>query len=174
MISPLPSKTLSHIFRLKHSFIPQDSSWGWSLGELFLNCKRGQGSLWAMKLVMAANLFFGMIHDILMEYYLQKYGYSCTGSYTMLPATTKLELVQSLKINYGLGILSDQISWWAFKGSCSWLFWRKLLRAVSGEERAYVSAWDEKPYEIVDNGKKAYFDEQDVVAFLDSSRPFLL
>ena len=51
---------------------------------------------------------------------------------------------------------------------------RKLLRAVGGEERAYVSAWDEKPYEIVDNGKKAYLDEQDVVAFLDSSRPFLL
>ena len=47
----------------------------------------------------------------LMEYYLQKYGYSCTGSYTMLPATMKLELVQSLKINYGPGILSDQITW---------------------------------------------------------------
>ena len=64
-----------------------------------------------MKLVMATNLFLGMIHDILMEYYLQKYGYSCTGSYTMLPATMKLELAQSLKINYGLGMLSDQITW---------------------------------------------------------------
>ena len=62
-----------------------------------------------MKLVMAENLFFGMIHDILMEYHLQKYGYSCTGSYTRLPATMKLELAQSLKINYGPGILSDQI-----------------------------------------------------------------
>ena len=64
-----------------------------------------------MKLVMATNLFLGMIHDILMEYYLQKYGFSCTGSYTMLPATMKLELAQSLKKNYGLGILSDQITW---------------------------------------------------------------
>ena len=119
MISPLPSWTLSQIFHIKHSFIPHDSSWGWSLGELFLNFKRRQGSLWSMKLVMAENLFFGMIHDILMEYHLQKYGYSCTGSYTRLPATMKLELAQSLKINYGPGILSDQITWWAFKGSCS-------------------------------------------------------
>ena len=80
-----------------------------------------------MKLVMAANLFFGMNNDILMEYYLQKYGYSCTGPYTMLPATMKLELVQSLRINYGPGILSYQISWWAFIGSCTWLFWRKMI-----------------------------------------------
>ena len=64
-----------------------------------------------MKLVMAENLFFGMIHDILMKYYLQKYGYSCTGSYMMLPAIMKLELAQSLRINYGPGILSDQITW---------------------------------------------------------------
>ena len=62
-----------------------------------------------MKLVMATNLFLGMIHDILMEYYLQKYGYSCTGSYTMLPATMKLELAQSLKIWSWNPVRSDHL-----------------------------------------------------------------
>nr|XP_023924307.1 uncharacterized protein LOC112035704 isoform X1 [Quercus suber]POE95873.1 hypothetical protein CFP56_23620 [Quercus suber] len=47
------------------------------------------------------------------------------------------------------------------------------IRAVGGEERAYVSAWDEKPYEIVDNGKKAYLDEQDVVTFLDPPKELI-
>ncbi|XP_050289133.1 uncharacterized protein LOC126727497 isoform X3 [Quercus robur] len=43
------------------------------------------------------------------------------------------------------------------------------IRAVGGE----VSAWDEKPYEIVDNGKKAYLDEQDVVSFLDPPKELI-
>ena len=47
------------------------------------------------------------------------------------------------------------------------------IRAVGGEERAYVSAWDEKPHEIVDNGKKAYLDEQDVVTFLDPPKELI-
>ncbi|KAL0012744.1 hypothetical protein SO802_007852 [Lithocarpus litseifolius] len=47
------------------------------------------------------------------------------------------------------------------------------IRAVGREERAYVSAWDEKPYEIVDNGKKAYLDEQDVVTFLDPPKELI-
>ena len=36
-----------------------------------------------------------------------------------------------------------------------------------------MSAWDEKPYEIVDNGKKTYLDEQDVVAFLDPPKELI-
>ncbi|XP_075664437.1 uncharacterized protein LOC142634050 isoform X3 [Castanea sativa] len=47
------------------------------------------------------------------------------------------------------------------------------IGAVGGEERAYVSAWDEKPYEIVDSGKKAYLDEQDVVTFLDPPKELI-
>ena len=33
-----------------------------------------------------------------------------------------------------------------------------------------MSAWDEKPYEIVESGKKAYLDEADIVTFLDPLR----
>jgi len=39
--------------------------------------------------------------------------------------------------------------------------------AVSGSNEFNVSPWDDKPFEILPNGKRAYLDEQDVVAFLD-------
>lgn len=41
------------------------------------------------------------------------------------------------------------------------------IRSVDGGESVYTSAWDEKPYEILPSGKRAYLDEQDVVTFLD-------
>ncbi|XP_020227171.1 uncharacterized protein LOC109808544 [Cajanus cajan] len=39
--------------------------------------------------------------------------------------------------------------------------------AVSRSNQLYVSPWDDKPFEILPSGKKAYLDEQDVVTFLD-------
>ncbi|AES86350.1 hypothetical protein MtrunA17_Chr4g0000591 [Medicago truncatula] len=39
--------------------------------------------------------------------------------------------------------------------------------AVSGSNEVNVSPWDDKPFEILPNGKRSYLDEQDVVAFLD-------
>jgi hypothetical protein len=42
-----------------------------------------------------------------------------------------------------------------------------------GGERAYVSAWDEKPYEILESGKKAYLDEADIVTFLDPPKDLI-
>jgi hypothetical protein len=39
--------------------------------------------------------------------------------------------------------------------------------AVSRSNQVNVSPWDDKPFEILPNGKRSYFDEQDVVAFLD-------
>lgn len=38
------------------------------------------------------------------------------------------------------------------------------IKAVNGLN---TSPWDEKPFEILPNGKKVYLDEQDVVTFLD-------
>lgn len=40
------------------------------------------------------------------------------------------------------------------------------IRAINGGESAYVSSWDEKPYETLPSGKRLYLDEQDVVTFL--------
>jgi hypothetical protein len=37
----------------------------------------------------------------------------------------------------------------------------------------YVSAWDEKPYEILESGKKAYLDEADIVTFLDPPKDLI-
>ncbi|KAJ1429232.1 hypothetical protein SESBI_08588 [Sesbania bispinosa] len=39
--------------------------------------------------------------------------------------------------------------------------------------RSYVSPWDDKPFEILPSGKKAYLDEQDVVTFLDPPKEFI-
>ncbi|KAL5072300.1 hypothetical protein RYX36_011284 [Vicia faba] len=39
--------------------------------------------------------------------------------------------------------------------------------AVSRSNRLNVSSWDDKPFEILPNGKRSYLDEQDVVAFID-------
>ncbi|CAL1373988.1 unnamed protein product [Linum trigynum] len=44
---------------------------------------------------------------------------------------------------------------------------RAAVRAAGGWRRPDVSPWDDKPYEILPTGKRAYLDEQDVVAFLD-------
>ncbi|KAH7515430.1 hypothetical protein FEM48_Zijuj10G0025500 [Ziziphus jujuba var. spinosa] len=49
----------------------------------------------------------------------------------------------------------------------------RAIHAVNGGERAYVSPWDEKPYEILPNGKKAYLDEQDIVTFLDPPKELI-
>lgn len=47
------------------------------------------------------------------------------------------------------------------------------IYAVNGGEGAYASPWDEKPYEILPNGKKAYLDEQDIVTFLDPPKELI-
>lgn len=44
------------------------------------------------------------------------------------------------------------------------------IRAVDGPQ---LSPWDEKPYEILPSGKKAYLDEQDVVTFLDPPKELI-
>nr|XP_029151254.1 uncharacterized protein LOC112775027 isoform X6 [Arachis hypogaea] len=44
------------------------------------------------------------------------------------------------------------------------------LGAACGSRRSSevnVSPWDDKPFEMLPNGKRVYFDEQDVVTFLD-------
>ncbi|KAL2321460.1 hypothetical protein Fmac_025839 [Flemingia macrophylla] len=44
---------------------------------------------------------------------------------------------------------------------------RYTYRTVPRSNQSYVSPWDDKPFEILPSGKKAYLDEQDVVTFLD-------
>lgn len=39
--------------------------------------------------------------------------------------------------------------------------------AVYRSNQVNVSSWDDKPFEILPNGKRSYLDEQDVVAFID-------
>ena len=53
----------------------------------------------------------------------------------------------------------------------SWARWRNPGRRCRGESLRV--SLDEKPYEIVDNGKKAYLDEQDVVTFLDPPKELI-
>ncbi|KAB2613272.1 hypothetical protein D8674_035588 [Pyrus ussuriensis x Pyrus communis] len=48
-----------------------------------------------------------------------------------------------------------------------------VICAVNGGGRGYVSSWDEKPYEYLPSGKKAYLDEQDVVTFLDPPKELI-
>ncbi|XP_028772035.1 uncharacterized protein LOC114745418 [Neltuma alba] len=45
--------------------------------------------------------------------------------------------------------------------------------ALSRSNEEYVSAWDDKPFEILPSGRKAYLDEQDVVSFLDSPKELI-
>jgi len=45
--------------------------------------------------------------------------------------------------------------------------------AVSRSNEFNVSPWDDKPYEILPNGKRSYLDEQDVVSFLDPPNTFI-
>ncbi|PKI38151.1 uncharacterized protein LOC116200009 isoform X2 [Punica granatum] len=47
------------------------------------------------------------------------------------------------------------------------------VKAINGSGGAYVSPWDEEPYEILPSGKKAYLDEQDVVTFLDPPKELI-
>ncbi|PON73700.1 WD repeat protein [Parasponia andersonii] len=47
------------------------------------------------------------------------------------------------------------------------------IRAINGGESAYVSPWNEKPYETLPNGKRAYLDEQDIVTFLDPPKELI-
>ncbi|OMO82716.1 hypothetical protein COLO4_22872 [Corchorus olitorius] len=49
------------------------------------------------------------------------------------------------------------------------------IRAVHGGERAQAStsAWDEKPFEILPDGKKGYLDELDVVSFLNPRKDLI-
>ncbi|KAK9726807.1 hypothetical protein RND81_05G238400 [Saponaria officinalis] len=44
---------------------------------------------------------------------------------------------------------------------------KRTIEAVNGEKIYTTTAWDEKPYEILPNGKKLYLDEQDVVTYLN-------
>lgn len=48
-----------------------------------------------------------------------------------------------------------------------------VVRAVNGGDGAYVSPWDDKPFEILPSGKRVYLDEQDVVTFLDPPRELI-
>lgn len=48
-----------------------------------------------------------------------------------------------------------------------------VICALNGGQRTYVSAWDEKPYEVLPNGKRAYLDEQDIVTFLDPPKELI-
>lgn len=48
-----------------------------------------------------------------------------------------------------------------------------VVCAVNGRGRGYVSSWDEKPYEYLPTGRKAYLDEQDIVTFLDPPRELI-
>ncbi|PRQ60438.1 putative chaperonin TCP-1, groEL-like equatorial domain-containing protein [Rosa chinensis] len=48
-----------------------------------------------------------------------------------------------------------------------------VICAVNGGQGGYVSAWVEKPYEFLPNGKRAYLDEQDVVTFLNPPKELI-
>ncbi|TKY64683.1 hypothetical protein E2542_SST14581 [Spatholobus suberectus] len=45
--------------------------------------------------------------------------------------------------------------------------------AVSRSNQLYVLPWDDKPFEILPSGKKAYLDEQDVITFLDPPKDLI-
>ncbi|KAI5392183.1 hypothetical protein KIW84_076827, partial [Lathyrus oleraceus] len=42
-----------------------------------------------------------------------------------------------------------------------------IVESSWGNSAVNVSSWDDKPFEILPNGKRSYLDEQDVVAFID-------
>ncbi|KAL5554537.1 hypothetical protein UlMin_041938 [Ulmus minor] len=56
---------------------------------------------------------------------------------------------------------------------CKVSFSSGSIRAINGGRSGYVSPWDEKPYEILANGKRAYLDEQDIVTFLDPPKELI-
>lgn len=52
-------------------------------------------------------------------------------------------------------------------------FSRGEIRVVNGSKEGSLSPWDEKPYELLPGGKKAYLDEQDIVTFLDPPKELI-
>lgn len=44
---------------------------------------------------------------------------------------------------------------------------------ATGSGGVNSSPWDEKPYELLPSGKRAYFDELDVVTFLDPPKELI-
>ncbi|OVA01207.1 hypothetical protein BVC80_729g13 [Macleaya cordata] len=47
------------------------------------------------------------------------------------------------------------------------------IRAINGRKGNSLSPWDDKPYELLPSEKKAYFDEQDIVSFLDPPKELI-
>lgn len=74
-----------------------------------------------------------------------------------------------------------------WKISLGWKLWScslelrgkpySLGRAVMASRRATggesLSPWDDKPYELLPTGRRAYLDEQDVVSFLDPPKELI-
>ncbi|KAF4350949.1 hypothetical protein F8388_021656 [Cannabis sativa] len=50
---------------------------------------------------------------------------------------------------------------------------RGSVSSINGGVSAYGSPWDEKPYEILPNGKRVFLDEQDIVTFLDPPKELI-
>lgn len=44
---------------------------------------------------------------------------------------------------------------------------KRVVESRLGNGTVSLTNWDDKPFEILPNGKRSYFDEQDVVAFID-------
>lgn len=49
----------------------------------------------------------------------------------------------------------------------------RSIHAVDGSESAYISTWDEKPYETLPGRKRAYLDEQDILTVLDPPKELI-
>lgn len=47
------------------------------------------------------------------------------------------------------------------------------ISANNGGERAFVSPWDDKPYEVLSSGERVYLDELDIVTFLDPPKELI-
>ncbi|XP_021845690.2 uncharacterized protein [Spinacia oleracea] len=47
------------------------------------------------------------------------------------------------------------------------------IKAVNGARAFKTTSWDEKPSEILPDGKKVYLDEQDIVTFLDPPKELI-
>ncbi|GMH14105.1 hypothetical protein Nepgr_015946 [Nepenthes gracilis] len=52
-------------------------------------------------------------------------------------------------------------------------FSTQAIRTVKGKTGFNSTSWDEKPFEMLPSGKKAYFDEQDIVTFLDPPKELI-
>ena len=49
----------------------------------------------------------------------------------------------------------------------------RSIHATNGGESAFVSPWDDNPYEPLPSGERAYLDEQDIVTFLDPPKELI-